>query len=203
MTSERSFSIDFFVAKAAAMIVAATPLWIATSPLWIAFVRRQRRLAVTQGLRSLMPVQIRTLARYAEAMMGTGEPQEVWDRVALRIDRFLATHRTSPRAWRVPMMILALEIAPIFTGRLPASWISRRSLRCFVITRLSTATGVWGRLAITRQLIRMAYYDDPVLQARIGYLPLECRSNPARGPRPTPKLSLPTESHARLVGANF
>jgi hypothetical protein len=194
--------MDLFVLRATLVAVATTPLWIVFAPIWAPLLARQRRLAAARGLASLLPVQLRTLSRYAEAMTGTGESQEVWDRAALKIDAFLATHRSSPRAWRVPMMVLALEVAPIFTGRLPASWLPRASLRRFVAARLATTTGIWGRLALVRQLIRMAYYDDPALGDRIGYVPFERRANSARGPRPTPRVASTSSTDARVLEAS-
>lgn len=122
-------------------------------------------------------------------------------RAALRIDAFLATHRSSPRAGRVPTMALALEVAPVSTGRLPASWLPPASLQRFVAAHLSTGTGIWGRLALVRQLIRMAYYDDPARQARIGYVPYERRASSTRDRHPTPRVAPTSSPDARALAA--
>ena len=122
-------------------------------------------------------------------------------RAALRIDAFRATHRSSPGAERVPTTSLALEVAPVSTGRLPASWLPRASPWRFVAAHLSTGARNWGRLALVRQLIRVACYDGPARQDRIGYVPYERRASSTRGPRSTPRVAPTSSSDARVFEA--
>jgi hypothetical protein len=170
MRSARPFSIDRFAIGCAGAAVATAPLWLALAPgiaLWAARQRRGRR---PRGLRVLWPRFATTVERYAAAMIPVASPEVPWSVVASRVDAYLASHR-SPRGWRLPVLLAVLEFAPVFAGCLPASWASRRRLAAFCRRRLSTSTGIWGRLSLIRQLIRMGYYGDPRAHERMGYRP--------------------------------
>jgi len=195
MPSRRPFAIDRFVIRMVLVALSMVPLLIVLSPVLALFVARQRRAARAEGLRALWPCMIRTLERYAAAMIAVEEPAVPWREVATGIDRFLSSH-VSARGWRMSLLLVGLEIAPLFDGRPPASWLSREGLRRFCDRRLATSWGVYGRLGLVRQLLRLSYYRNPPAQAAMGFMPVA-----ARGRARPVSATEDVRSCAPLVGA--
>lgn len=175
MRSRRPFAIDRFVIRMVLIALAMGPLLIVLSPVLALLVVRQREAARAEGLRALWPFMVRTLERYAAAMIAVEDPVVPWREVALGVDRFLSSH-VSARGWRMSLLLVGLEIAPVFDGRPPASWSSREGLRRFCDRRLATSWGVYGRLGLVRQLLRLSYYRAPAAHVAMGFVPVAERA---------------------------
>lgn len=174
MISPRRFSIDRWVLGGALAVAALGPTLLVAAPALWRWVRAQRRARARDGLQVLWPALATTVERYAAAMIPADPPEVPWAEVARRVDRFLASGR-SDRGWRVPTMVATLALAPLLGGLPPAPWARRDALSAFCRRRLATSRGAWGRLALVRQLVRMAYYGHPAAQRRMGFVPFEAR----------------------------
>lgn len=110
-----------------------------------------------------------TLARFAEAVLFAGEGEASAGQTAEELLRFLSLYR-SHRKWRIHAVIAALELAPLAAGRKPFGMMSAAERRAFVLSRLATDDGLWGKLAMGRQLVLLAFYGVGRSDARVGFV---------------------------------
>jgi hypothetical protein len=142
------------------------PLVLLTAPFWLVWLHRQRRGRAARGHRVLLPFQVATIEHYTIAMIRDDAAPGRAAGVARRIDSYLATV-VSRRAWRLRLLVVLLEIAPLLRGRAPFGWMSDAGRRRFVDRHLRVHRGLFGLLAKGKQLVRMAYYSDPVVQMEL------------------------------------
>ena len=137
--------------------------------------------------RYLNRVQCGTVARFAEAVIPIDEPEATPEEVALELDRFLSVY-VSRRKWRIKYVIFGLEFIPVLAGRLPLSLMSIEDRRNFVTEKLRTCHGVWGKVAMGKQLILLAFYGLQRSDERMGFVPFPQRERAKRllglAPRP-------------------
>lgn len=145
------------------------------APLLLAWNAAERARQSRTSLEVLLPSQARTLSRFAEATIPSGEPDTVWVEVALTVDAYLARFQ-SPRKWRSVWLWTAIEWIPLTYGRPPFSRMGLEQRRHFCDAHFRTTRGVLGALAAGRQLARMGYYSRPDVQRAIGFTPWEARS---------------------------
>ena len=176
--------LNAWLAIGVVMVIIASPLIVLTLPLWGWWLLRQRRLKAERGLVWLLPVMADTASRYGEAMVRGDAPvgdaalvdeapggDGDWDRIGRNVDRFLAAAPHNPRRWRLPMLLLALEFAPLAVFRPPFSWMGVAARCRFVDRNLSRTTGLFGVFSLARQAVRLAYYSDPSVHRRLGFRP--------------------------------
>ena len=116
-------------------------------------------------------VQCGTVARFAEAVIPVDDPEATPEEVALELDRFLGLYH-SRRKWRIKYVIFGLEFIPLAAGRPPLSLMSIRERRRFVTEKLRTCHGLWGKVAMGKQLILLAYYGLRRSDRRMGFVPV-------------------------------
>jgi hypothetical protein len=129
--------------------------------------------------RYLNRIQCGTLARFAEAVVPVDEPEAAPEEVALALDRFLCEYH-SRRKWRIKYIIFGLEFIPILAGRPPLSLMSVEERRRFVTEKLRTCHGLWGKVAMGKQLVLLAYYGLRKSEARMGFVPFDERERGKR-----------------------
>jgi len=128
-----------------------------------------------------------TLARFAGSVIPVDEHEATPEQTAAELLRFLSLYR-SRRKWRIRALIAALEFAPLAAGRKPFGMMTEAERRAFVVARLGTDDGLWGKLAMGRQLVLLAFYGLHRSDARIGFVRAGARptvrSRLARAPAP-------------------
>ncbi|NJN14483.1 MAG: hypothetical protein HC813_02295 [Planctomycetes bacterium] len=128
-----------------------------------------------------------TVARFADAVVPVERPEATPAEVAGELFRFLSLYR-SRRKWRVRWVILGLEIIPLLAGRKPLFLMRPEERRSFVNEKLRTSEGLWGKVAMGKQLVLLAYYGLGRSEARLGYVRPDARptvrSRLARAPAP-------------------
>ncbi len=130
---------------------------------------------------------LRTLACFADAVIPADDAEATPEETAAELLRFLSLYR-SHRKWRIRAVIAALELAPLAAGRKPLRMMSRADRRAFVNAKLRTSEGLWGKLAMGRQLVLLAFYGLHRSDARVGFVRADARpsvrSRLARAPAP-------------------
>lgn len=128
-----------------------------------------------------------TVARFADAVVPIDEPEAKPDEVAAELFRFLSLYE-SRRKWRVRWVILGLEIIPLLAGRKPLFLMQPAERRAFVNEKLRTSEGLWGKVAMGKQLVLLAFYGLGRSEKRLGYVRpgarASVRSRLARAPAP-------------------
>lgn len=178
-------SLNAYIAIGLALVVLFSPLIVVTSPIWGVWLLWQIRQKKRQGYLYLWPFMAKTIARYAEAMIGEDPPPEGWIQVARRLDAYLDSYR-SRRKWRLLLVAAGLEFVPVFAFRLPFSWMSLAGRRAFCMDKLRTSRGVWGKVAMGKQLIRLGYYCDERTYERMGFVKPKDRPKAVRQGSVTP-----------------
>ena len=137
-------------------------------------------------------MQCGTVARFAEAVIPVDEPEASPEEIALELDRFLSVYH-SRRKWRIKYVVLGLEFIPLFAGRPPLSLMSLADRRKFVTEKLRTCHGLWGKVAMGKQLVLLAYYGLQRSDERMGFRPVMERERTQRllaaAPRPGERAS--------------
>jgi len=132
-------------------------------------------------------IQCGTVARFAEAVIPVDEPEASPEEVALALDRFLSLYH-SHRKWRIKYVVFGLEFIPILAGRPPLSLMRLKERRRFVTQKLRTCHGLWGKVAMGKQLVLLAYYGLHKSDERLGFVPFAQRERAKRllavAPRP-------------------
>jgi len=167
--------LNAWLALAALGTIVLAPLWLVTSPVWGLWLLGQSRRRRREHWRTVLPFMARTIERYAEAMIRGGDPPSGgWTQVARAVDGYLATIRLS-RRWRIQMLLVGMELAPVLTLRKPFSALTLAARERFLDERLSTTRGLFGLFGLGRQMIRLGYYGAADRQAEVGFLPVERR----------------------------
>jgi len=120
--------------------------------------------------RYLSRIQCGTVARFAEAVIPVDAPEATPEEVALALDRFLSLYR-SRRKWRIKLVAWGLELVPLLALRPPLGLMSLATRRRFVNERLATCHGLWGKVAMGKQLVLLAYYGLRRSERRMGFVP--------------------------------
>ena len=115
-------------------------------------------------------IQCGTLARFTEAVIPVDDPEATPEEVALELDDFLSLFQ-SRRKWRIKYVIFGLELIPLLAGRPPLSLMSLEDRRRFVTSKLRTCHGLWGKVAMGKQLVLLAYYGLRRSEERMGFVP--------------------------------
>ena len=124
-------------------------------------------------------IQCGTVARFAEAVIPVDHPEATPEEVALELDRFLGLYH-SRRKWRIKYVILGLELIPLAARRKPLSLMSKKERRRFVTEKLRTCHGLWGKVAMGKQLVLLAYYGLRRSDDRMGFVPVAKRERAKR-----------------------
>lgn len=133
-------------------------------PAW----RRELRRARAEGIVVLPAFLVDTVVAAAEAMIADQPPPGSWRQVGLGVDRYLAAI-DSPRRWRIVAVLVLLEFAPWLTLQRRLSKLAPAARANFVRRRLARTRGPFAIPGMARQLVRLAYYNDPAVGARIGF----------------------------------
>ena len=136
--------------------------------------RRPPEPAETDDRPYLWKMQLRTVARFADAVIPVDDPEVSPEEVARELDRFLCLY-ASRRKWRIKYVILGLELSPLVCGRLPLSLMARADRRAFVAEKLRSCRGLWGKVSMGKQLVLLAYYGRQASDRRMGFVPFEQR----------------------------
>jgi hypothetical protein len=180
--------INAYLAIAAVALVVLSPLVLALSPLWVFWVWRQLRKRRQIGYRTLWPCMARTVVHYARAVVRARPPEGGWRQVARRLDEYIAATR-SPRIWRLKLMLLLLELAPLMRLSRPFSMLSPAARRRFVDRNFVARHGLMRVIAMGRQLIRLGYYSCHAPQERMGFVPVSGRHVLTTAPIHKPELA--------------
>jgi len=140
----------------------------------------------------LSRIQCGTVARFAEAVIPVDDPEVSPEEVALALDRFLTLYH-SRRKWRIKYVIFGLEFIPVAAGRPPLSLMRLRERRRFVTEKLRTCHGLWGKVAMGKQLVLLAYYGQQRSDARLGFVPFAQRARAMELLRRAPKAGVRAE----------
>lgn len=178
-------SLNARIALVALLALAASPLWLPLLPWLVWCWRRDVRTARAAGYRCLSTSMARTLIAHAEVTTPFPPPAG-YEQVARNVDAYLAAVR-SPRHWRTLVVLLALDFAPWLRGRPRLSRLGAADRRRFLDQHMRTTRGLLGIPALARQLVRIGYYGDAGVAARIGFVPVGKRSGAANA-TPTTQL---------------
>jgi hypothetical protein len=139
--------------------------------------------------RYLSRVQCATVARFAEAVVPVDDAEVTPEEVALELDRFLGLYH-SRRKWRIKYVIFGLEFIPILAGRPPLGLMTKADRRRFVTEKLRTCHGLWGKVAMGKQLILLAFYGMRKSDERMGFTPVAQRARAKRLLQAAPKAGM-------------
>lgn len=166
-------SLNARIALAAAIALLLAPLWLPAVPWLLAWRRRQVLRGRELGYAWLDARQAATIAAHAEATMPP-LPSGDWAKVAHNVDRYLAGVQ-SPRRWRIGALLTLLEFAPLLRRAEPLSRMPVDVRREFLERHMATTRGMLAIPALARQLVRMGYYTDAEVAARLGFLTMSQR----------------------------
>lgn len=164
-------SINAWLALGCIAFLLLSPLILLASPLWGYWLWRQARAGRLAGYRALLPGMVRTARHYARAVIRADLDDAQTEQVARNLDRYIAA-TPGPRIWRLKLMLVLMEYAPLLRLRLPFRWLSPAAREQFLDRHLAHATGLLRVIAMGRQLVRLGYYAAPVPQTRMGFLPV-------------------------------
>jgi hypothetical protein len=168
-------SLNGYLVTAVIVLGLLSPLFVLTAPLWLIWLYFQRREQRVLGYRSLLPFMARTAELYARAMIRGDAPGGDWGNVSRNLDRYIAETR-SPRVWRLQLLILIMEFAPLVRLRPPFSLLSLPVREAFVARNLTHGRGVMRIVSLGRQLMRLCYYATPATHQRMGFVPMNRRA---------------------------
>ena len=168
-------SLNGRIAVVAVFALLAAPLWLPLSPVGYLWWRRLRRQGRERGLHVLNALQANAIAAHAEASLPE-PPAAGWPVVARNVDRYLAAI-DSPRRWRSLVVLTGLEFAPCLRLQRPLSKLPLARRKKFLERHLTTTSGLLAIAALARQLIRMGYYTNADVAARIGFRTMHERRN--------------------------
>jgi hypothetical protein len=98
-----------------------------------------------------------------------------WGNVSRNLDRYIRNTR-SPRIWRLQLLMIIMEVAPLLRLRLPFSMQSPQAQADFVERYLVNARGLMRIVSMGRQLIRLSYYSAAATHQRMGFVPVHQRA---------------------------
>jgi hypothetical protein len=167
--------LNGYLVTAVIVLVLLSPLFVITSPLWLSWLYFQRRRQRSRGYRSLLPFMARTAELYARVIIRGDAPGGDWGNVSRNLDRYIAETR-SPRIWRLQLLILIMEVAPLLRLRLPFSLLNQSAREAFVERNLTHGRGLMRVVSLGRQLLRLCYYATPATHQRMGFVPMNRRA---------------------------
>lgn len=150
-------------------------LLLLASPVLLLRAIQTRRRRGEPGSKILPPLLADTLAHYAAAMVRGPQPAGGWGAVARGVDRYLCATR-SPRVWRIPALLVLMELAPLLAFQPPFRFLSPAARRRFVDRHLHAPRGLFRLVAAGGQLVRLGYYAQPEAAARMGCPPVGRRT---------------------------
>jgi hypothetical protein len=156
------------------VLVLLSPLFLLLSPIWIVWLVVQQRRRRREGWRMLMPFMADTLAAAAEVIVRGEAPKHGWHAVARRVDAYLATMKLS-RRWRAQLVVIAVQVLPLLTGRGPFTMLAVKRRQDFVDSRLCTTRGLFGLASLVRQMVRLGYYAEDDRARAVGFVPMSGR----------------------------
>jgi hypothetical protein len=165
------------LALAVFVLILLSPLLLVTSPLWLGWYLWQRRGRRARNLRVLLPFMADTAVGYARVMISDDAPGGNWSKLARNLDDYIADTR-SPRIWRLQLLLLIMQLAPMLRLRLPFTLLSEAARRDFIQRNLRHASGLMRIVSLGRQLLRLAYYAAPATHQRMGFVPFARRRLP-------------------------
>jgi hypothetical protein len=170
-------SINAWLALGCVAIILLSPLILLTSPLWGLWLWRQARAGRAAGYRALLPGMARTARHYTRAVIRADLDETQAEQVARNLDRYIAS-TPGPRIWRLKLMLVLMEYAPLLRLRLPFRWLSPVAREQFLDRHMAHASGLLRVIAMGRQLVRLGYYASPAPQTSMGFMPVGKRRQP-------------------------
>jgi hypothetical protein len=168
-------TLNGYLFTAVVVLLLLSPLILLTCPMWLVWLWFQRRGRKRLGYDRLLPFMARTVEAYARVMIRGDAPGGEWATVTRNLDRFIA-HTRSPRVWRLQLLVIIMEVAPLLRLRLPFSLQSPQARADFVEMYLVNARGLLRIASMGRQLIRLSYYAAAETQERMGFVPVHQRA---------------------------
>jgi len=167
-------TLNAYLVLAVVVLVLLSPLILLSFWIWLPWLILQRRGQHREGYRTLLPFMARTVENYARVMIRGEAPDGDWRNVSRNLDHYIGETR-SPRIWRLQLMCLIMEIAPILRLRLPFSLMTETARLEFVERFLIRPRGLMRIVSLGRQLMRLCYYATPATHARMGFVPMRNR----------------------------
>jgi len=168
-------TLNTYLVLAVLVLILLSPLFLLTSPVWVPWLIVQRRTQRRLGYRALLPFMAGTIENYAKLMIRGDAPGGDWANVSRNLDRYIAETR-SPRIWRLQLMCLIMEVAPILRFQLPFSLLSTRAREAFIENNLKHGRGLMRVVSMGRQLVRLCYYASESTHRRMGFVPMKQRA---------------------------
>ena len=174
-------TLNAYLVTAVIVLVLLSPLFLLASPVWVPWLIIQRRSQRKLGYRRLLPFMAGTIENYTRLMIRGEAPGGDWANVSRNLDRYIAETR-SPRIWRLQLMCLIMEVAPVLRLRLPFSLLSENAREAFLENNLKHGRGLMRIVSMGRQLARLCYYATPGTHQRMGFVPMPQRAAWRRQP---------------------
>jgi len=164
-------SINAWLAIGCVAFLLLSPLILLTAPIWGYWLWRQSRAARAAGYHALLPCMARTARHYACATIRADLDDTQAEQVARNLDRYISA-TSGPRIWRLKLMLVLMEFAPLLRFRAPFSWQSLAGQRRFLDRHFVHARGLMRVISMGRQLVRLGFYAGHAPQTRMGFLPV-------------------------------
>ena len=117
------------------------------------------------------PQERRVLVAAAQTLLEGSNLELAPERVARNIEEFLLAGR-SRRAWRIRVLCLVIELAPmLLLGRRRFSRLGPAQRRRLVAERFIGGRGVWALCAKIRHLVYLGAYGDERAAPAVGFVP--------------------------------
>ncbi len=124
--------------------------------------------------RALAARERATLEHVVEVFLQDAPVDITRERAAENIERFLVAGR-SRRAWRVRVLLTAIELSPLVTDRQLFSRLTLGARTAIVRERWSTGRNLNRIYGKVRNLAILGIYGDPDAAKATGYVPLALR----------------------------
>jgi hypothetical protein len=115
-----------------------------------------------------------TLARVAEVLLEGAAVEISAEEAADNVEKFLIAGR-SRRAWRVRVLLHAIELSSLTTHGHKFSSLTRTERRQLVLERWASGRHVWRICAKVRNLVILGAYGDRRAARTTGYVPVPLR----------------------------
>ena len=168
-------TLNAYLAIFVAVLVLLSPLFLITAPVWLVWCLFQKRRQRALGLRTIWPFMATTAEHYARLMIRGEAPGGDWRNVSRNLDAYIADTR-SPRIWRLKLMMIILEIAPLLRLRPTFTMMSDESRLAFIENNLRHGRGLMRIVSLGRQLMRLCYYATQATHQRMGFVPMAKRT---------------------------
>jgi hypothetical protein len=115
-----------------------------------------------------------TLVRVAEVLLEGAAVEITAEDVADNVERFLIAGR-SRRAWRVRVLLRAIEVTSFATHGRGFSRLTHVERRGIVLERWTSGRHVWRLCSKVRNLVILGAYGDRRAARTTGYVPVQLR----------------------------